>query len=114
MRFYKVSKRLEDDISSVMGAFRFESVGDEISLARVAFGGMAATPVRAMEIEKNLIGQRITNDLIRKVESQILEELEPISDVRASSRYRLEIAQAMLRRSLQEFSGEERLVITEL
>jgi len=113
-RFYKVSKRLEDDISSVMGAFRFESRGDEISLARVAFGGMAATPVRAMEIEKNLIGQRITNDLIRKVESQILEELEPISDVRASSRYRLEIAQAMLRRSLQEFSGQERLVITEL
>ena len=97
-----------------MGAFRFETVGDEISLARVAFGGMAAMPVRAMEIEKNLIGQRITNDLIRKVESQILEELEPISDVRASSRYRLEIAQAMLRRSLQEFSGQERLVITEL
>ena len=113
-RFYKVSKRLEDDISSVMGAFRFETVGDEISLARVAFGGMAATPVRAMEIEKNLIGKTITDDLIKKVESLILEELEPLSDVRASSRYRLEIAQAMLRRSLQEFSGQERLVITEL
>ena len=113
-RFYKVSKRLEDDISSVMGAFRFETVGDEISLARVAFGGMAAMPVRAMEIEKNLIGKTITDDLIKKVESLILEELEPLSDVRASSRYRLEIAQAMLRRSLQEFSGQERLVITEL
>ena len=113
-RFYKVSKRLEDDISSVMGAFRFKVVGDEISLARVAFGGMAATPVRAPVIEKNLIGQRITDELIKKVESQILEELEPISDVRASSSYRLEIAQAMLRRVLQELSGQERLVITEL
>ena len=113
-RFYKVSKRLEDDISSVMGAFRFEVVGDKISLARVAFGGMAATPVRALDIEKNLTGQRITDELIKKVESQILEELEPISDVRASSSYRLEIAQAMLRRALQELSGQERLVITEL
>ena len=113
-RFYKVSKRLEDDISSVMGAFRFKVVGDEISLARVAFGGMAATPVRALEIEKNLIGQRITDGLIKKIESQILEELEPISDVRASSSYRLEIARAMLRRALQELSGQERLVITEL
>ena len=75
---------------------------------------MAATPVRALEIEKNLIGQRITDELIKKVESQILEELEPISDVRASSSYRLEIAQAMLRRALQELSGQERLVITEL
>jgi xanthine dehydrogenase small subunit len=97
-----------------MGAFRFKVVGDEISLARVAFGGMAATPVRALEIEKNLIGQRITDELIKKVESHILEELEPISDVRASSSYRLEIAQAMLRRALQELSGQERLVITEL
>ena len=113
-RFYKVSKRLEDDISSVMGAFRFEAVGDEISLARVAFGGMAATPVRALEIEKNLIGKRITDDVIKMVEHQILDELTPISDVRASSKYRLEIAQAMLRRSLQEFSGQERLVISEL
>ena len=113
-RFYKVSKRIEDDISSVMGAFRFEAVGDEIALARIAFGGMAATPVRVEEIETNIIGQTITSDLIKKVESQILEEFKPISDVRASSSYRLEIAQAMLRRSLQEFNGQERLVITEL
>jgi xanthine dehydrogenase small subunit len=75
---------------------------------------MAATPVRALDIEKNLTGQRITDELIKKVESHILEELEPISDVRASSSYRLEIAQAMLRRALQELSGQERLVITEL
>ena len=66
------------------------------------------------KIEKNLIVQTITDDLIKKVESLILEELEPLSDVRASSRYRLEIAQAMLRRALQELSGQERLLISEL
>ena len=46
-RAFKVSKRFDEDISAVMGAFRFTLAGRRVASARVAFGGMAATPKRA-------------------------------------------------------------------
>ena len=55
-RAYKVSKRFDEDISAVMGAFRFELDGRRIAAARVAYGGMAATPKRGSACEAALVG----------------------------------------------------------
>ena len=55
-RSFKVSKRFDEDISAVMSAFRFTLDGRRIVEARIAYGGMAATPKRASNAEKALIG----------------------------------------------------------
>ncbi|MDF2689777.1 MAG: xanthine dehydrogenase small subunit, partial [Microvirga sp.] len=55
-RAYKVSKRLDEDISAVMGAFRFTLEGRRIAEARIAFGGLAGIPKRATETEASLVG----------------------------------------------------------
>ncbi len=113
-RFYKSSKRLEDDISSVMGAFRFEGSTDRITMARIAFGGMAATPVRLKAIEDSLTSSDLSKDLIAQVVDALSDEMTPLTDVRASAAYRSEMAASMLERALLEFMGEARPVITEV
>jgi xanthine dehydrogenase small subunit len=55
-RAYKISKRFDQDISAVMAAFRFTLEGRRIASARIAFGGMAATPKRAGATEAALAG----------------------------------------------------------
>ncbi|MCS5573288.1 MAG: FAD binding domain-containing protein [Pseudomonadales bacterium] len=111
-RFYKSSKRIEDDISSVMGAFRFTGSNGEISGARIAYGGMAATPVRLHEIEQLVLG-KVDGALITNAVSKIAEVMQPLSDVRASADYRRAVAESMLERALREFGGEELPMVME-
>jgi xanthine dehydrogenase small subunit len=112
-RFYKNSKRIEDDISSVMGAFRFCGTPQQLSLARIAFGGMAATPVRMPDIEAMLVAGPLDEALIESVATALVERLQPLTDVRASAGYRLMMAQQMLLRALREYQGERFIDITE-
>jgi xanthine dehydrogenase small subunit len=112
-RFYKNSKRIEDDISSVMGAFRFCGSPQQLSLARIAFGGMAATPVRMPEIEAMLVAGPLDDALIASVATALAERLQPLTDVRASAGYRLMMARQMLVRALREYQGERFIDITE-
>ncbi len=113
-RFYKSSKRLEDDISSVMGAFRFMGDSTRMTSARIAYGGMAATPVRLHEVESLLISEPITDRLIDAALERTKAALNPLTDVRASSDYRQAMAGAMLRRALKAFAGEEAPLVTEV
>lgn len=112
-RFYKNSKRIEDDISSVMGAFRFCGSPQQISLARIAFGGMAATPLRMPELEAMLVAGPLDHSLIETAATLLAAHLQPLTDVRASAAYRLTMAQQMLRRALREYQGERFIDITE-
>ncbi|MFT7384764.1 MAG: xanthine dehydrogenase small subunit, partial [Urechidicola sp.] len=112
-RFYKNSKRIEDDISSVMGAFRFCGSPQQLSLARIAFGGMAATPLRMPELEAMLVGGPLDKALISKVAAVLAKQLQPLTDVRATAAYRLMMAQQMLVRALSEYQGEHFIDITE-
>ncbi|GHA17601.1 xanthine dehydrogenase small subunit [Devosia pacifica] len=104
---YKLSKRREEDISAVCGAFRvkLDDQGVVVS-ARIAFGGMATTPKRAATIEAGLVGQAWTAEIIETVAPQMVEDYQPISDMRASARYRLLAAENLLRRFYQETIGQ--------
>ena len=105
-RCYKLTKRFDQDISAVMAAFKFTLAGREIVSARVAFGGMAATPRRALKTEIALQGAALDlpNEWDRII-SALAEDYQPISDMRASAPYRMETAQALLRRALMEVSS---------
>jgi xanthine dehydrogenase small subunit len=105
-RFYKHSKRLEDDISSVLGAFAFGGEATDLVSPRIAFGGMAAVPVRVKPLEELLEGRAISEALIQDACQILISELQPMSDVRASASFRLDMAVEMLERALLEFAGE--------
>ena len=113
-RFYKSSKRIEDDISSVMGAFLFEADGSRITAARVAFGGMAATPVRLLGIEDILVGKTVNEGMLADVSQALGKAMSPLTDVRASAEYRSALARSMLARALNEFSGVSKPLVMEL
>ena len=68
---------------------------------RIAFGAVAPTPVRAPGIETQLSGRELTDEVIARVRKLVPGEIAPITDIRASRRYRLHMVQVMLERGLR-------------
>jgi xanthine dehydrogenase small subunit len=105
-RCYKISKRFDQDISAVMGAFKLRLDGSRIGAARIAFGGMAATPKRARASEAVLAGADLADPATAAASCVALaQDFAPITDQRASAAYRLRVAQALLRKALIEVGG---------
>jgi xanthine dehydrogenase small subunit len=105
-RCYKISKRFDSDISAVMGAFKLRLDGTRIAGARVAYGGMATTPKRARATEKALIEAHVDDPKSwEDAAAALAEDFSPIEDMRASAKYRLDVARALLRRALTEIGG---------
>jgi xanthine dehydrogenase small subunit len=105
-RCYKISKRFDSDISAVMGAFRFTIDGGHIAAARIAFGGMAATPKRARGAEAALRGAALRNETNWSSALAALEnDFAPITDQRGSAAYRRDVARGLLRKAMIEAGG---------
>ena len=98
LRCYKLSKRFDQDISAVCGAFSVDVSGGVVTTARIAFGGMAGIPKRASGVETALIGKPWTAETIASALPVFDADFAPLTDMRASARYRLETARAMLQR----------------
>ena len=96
LRCYKISKRFDQDISAVMGAFNITVADDVIIAARLAFGGMAATPKRATHAEAALQGAPFTEASFRAAAAHMADDFTPISDMRASAAYRLQVARNLV------------------
>ncbi len=106
LRSYKISKRFDQDISAALAAFRFTHDNGIISEARIAYGGMAATPKRATETEKTLVGMDLNNSNDWQKAIAALElDFKPMSDMRASAEYRMDAAKGLLIKALHETSG---------
>jgi xanthine dehydrogenase small subunit len=106
-RSYKISKRIEQDISAVCGAFSLELQNGTVNAARVCYGGMAATPKRATHCESALIGNAWCEQTIAQAMQSLEKDFSPISDMRASASYRMAVAQNLLRRFYLETSGKD-------
>jgi len=98
LRAYKISKRLDDDISALCGVFNLRIDGGKVRQARVAFGGMAAIPARARACERALTGQPWTLQTATTAGIALAQDFQPIDDLRASAAYRLEAAGGLLQR----------------
>lgn len=107
LRAYKISKRFEDDISSVCAVFSLHLEGDTVTAVRAAFGGMAATPKRAAELEQSILGMDMRKDSLDAAAATIPLDFRPIDDARASADYRLTVATRLLSRLQIEFRGNE-------
>jgi xanthine dehydrogenase small subunit len=107
-RAYKISKRFDQDISAIMFALKIKRAGDRIVAARLAMGGMAGTPKRASKTEGSLVGMSLRDEASwEPAINALAQDYAPISDMRASSTYRMETAQALLRKALIEMAGRE-------
>ncbi|WP_417668556.1 xanthine dehydrogenase small subunit [Roseibium sp.] len=105
-RCYKISKRFDQDISAVMAAFLFTVVDGTITEARIAYGGMAATPKRAKSAETALIGASLENPSTwGAAMTALFSDYTPMTDMRASAEYRIETARALMAKALMEASG---------
>jgi len=98
LRTYKLAKRFDQDISAVCAAFAVTLDGETILDARIAFGGMAATPKRAATAEAALRGQPWSEHTLRAAMEALARDYTPLGDARASASYRMRTAQNLLRR----------------
>lgn len=104
---WKVSKRLEDDISAVFAALLVDTDSSGVvTEARIAFGGMAEIAKRASHSEQLLTGKPLTLASIEQACAALEQDFKPLSDFRASADYRLQIAKNLLRRFYASRSGE--------
>lgn len=95
-RVYKLSKRLDDDISAVCGAFNLTIANGVVTDARIGFGGMAAVPKRASACEQALLGQPWNHATVKAAMKALTGDFEPLSDFRASKEYRSKTASNLL------------------
>jgi xanthine dehydrogenase small subunit len=105
LRCYKLSKRFDQDISAVCGAFNIAVEDSIVAEACIAFGGMAGIPKRAFNVEAALVGRPWTLETAEAAQEAIGEDFTPLTDMRASSAYRLETAANMIVRCFHELSG---------
>ena len=97
-RTYKLSRRYDQDISAVCGAFKLTRDGDTITEARVAYGGMAATPKRAPTVEAVLVGRTWDRTAAAAAAIEFASDYRPITDFRGTASYRLKAAANLIRR----------------
>jgi len=97
-RSYKLAKRFDQDISAVCAAFAVELDDGVVRSARIAFGGMAATPKRAALAEAALQGRAWDEAALKEAMAALAQDYAPLTDMRASSSYRMLGAQNLLRR----------------
>jgi xanthine dehydrogenase small subunit len=97
-RVYKLSKRFDQDISAVLGAYALRLEGESVTDIRIAYGGMAGVPARASASEQALLGQPWNEASVESACEAMTGDFTPLSDWRASSEYRMLAAQNLLRR----------------
>ncbi|TWT35900.1 4-hydroxybenzoyl-CoA reductase subunit gamma [Posidoniimonas corsicana] len=104
LTLHKVSKRRDMDISTVTAAFWLDMQGQTIREARVALGGVGPVVVRARRAEAALQGQRLSLDAMRRAGRAARDEVAPISDVRGSAAYRLQLVENLFVKCLHDLS----------
>jgi xanthine dehydrogenase small subunit len=103
---FKISKRFDEDITTVLGAFRIGVDGGRIASARIAFGGMAGIPKRATAVEGQLVGAALHDvGTWRSAAERVGDDFTPLTDVRASAEYRLGVARNIVIKALAEIAG---------
>ena len=110
-RAYKISKRFDDDISTVCASFNFLIKNKRIIDAKIAYGGMSEIPKRATLIEKKLNNSVFSEELFLNAQNLIEDDFSPIDDMRASKNYRIEIARNLLMKFFYEINTNSNIRI---
>ncbi|MDH5538633.1 MAG: xanthine dehydrogenase small subunit [Rhizobacter sp.] len=98
VRSYKISKRFDCDISALCTGFALRLDGDTVQDVRLAYGGMAGTVKLAAHAQQALIGQAWDQASVDAAKVALTDDYKPLSDMRASAAYRMQVAQNLLQR----------------
>jgi xanthine dehydrogenase small subunit len=107
LKVYKISKRIDDDISTVLAAFNIELKDNIITSVRIAFGGMAGIPMRAKQCEGALLNKTFDGESVTAAQAALALDFTPMSDVRASDKYRLKVAQNLIQKCYLELQSKQ-------
>ncbi len=110
-RCYKISKRFDQDISALCAAFNLSIEAGRITAVRTGFGGLAGIPKRARAFEAVLTGAPWSEDSLRAAAAALEQDFTPLTDMRASARYRMEAAKNLALRYFHEIEGRETSVL---
>jgi len=113
VRAYKISKRFDCDISALCAGFALRLDREAVSEVRLAFGGMAGTVKRAAAAEAALVGRPWSQASVAAAQAALLEDFKPLSDMRASAAYRMQVAQNLVQRFWLETRLHAPLAATE-
>ena len=105
IRSYKVSKRFDQDISAVCGAYCMRLEEDRVASIKISYGGLAAIPKRATICEQALLKKSWNEASVQTAMASLDRDFQPITDMRASSHYRSTIARNLLYKFYLETSG---------
>jgi len=106
-RAYKISKRFDDDISSVCASFNLEIINKKIKNVTIAFGGMAKVPKRAINCENILNNKSLSLITFENAKHYLERDFKPIDDMRATKNYRIEIAKNLLIKCFLEIKSNK-------
>ncbi|WP_375567032.1 xanthine dehydrogenase small subunit [Oceaniradius stylonematis] len=106
MRTYKISKRYDQDISTVCGAYWLAMDNGTVADIRIAYGGMAAIPTRAPNAESALRGKVLTPETAREAGKALTADFKPLTDWRGSAVYRQRVAANLIERLARDVAGE--------
>ncbi len=102
LKCYKISKRIDDDISSVFMAINANIKNNTFKSIKIVCGGMAEIPKIAKSTQEYLLNKKFNQENINEAKNIIAQEFTPIDDMRASKEYRMKISQNLLERFLNE------------
>lgn len=108
-KFYKVSLRKDLDISAVTFAGAFKVENGKIAEARIALGGVGPTATRLPALEDDLRGQDFNGDVLKQAGKKARLLIKPLSDLRASEAYRLQVVENLFQKFFLENVNEEEL-----
>ena len=103
---YKLSKRFDQDISTVVAAFQLERRNGHVHQLRAAFGGMAERVMRAKNVEAAVAGRPWNIDTLTNIDVALARDFNPMTDHRGGAAYRLRAAANLLRRFVWETSSQ--------
>jgi xanthine dehydrogenase small subunit len=107
-RFYKVSKRVLDDISTVAAAFALDLAPDgRVHRLRIAYGGIAATPIVAQAAEELAVGRPWNAETVELLAEAVAGLGTPMSDHRGSAAYRRAMTVSLLRKFFDDTTGPD-------
>ncbi|HVR49700.1 MAG TPA: xanthine dehydrogenase small subunit [Pseudorhodoferax sp.] len=112
VRGYKISKRFDCDISALCAGFAIALDGERVQSVRLAYGGMAATVRRAAQAEAAIVGQPWNAATVQAAQQALAQDFKPLSDMRASAGYRLQVAQNLLQRLWLETRADDPLPVS--
>ena len=104
LKVYKISKRIDDDISTVLAAMLIKVENGKVVEFASGFGGMAAIPKRAVNCEQALLGKQWQQATIDAAKAALTQDFNPMTDVRASDKYRMSVSQNLLQKAFIEIS----------